>query len=82
MSSDSSSHPKILCSTEDSIGVGYYIDVGAFQKDDDIQRNETLHREAQDAISERCAGEYIEARRVNQNGQQPMNSQHGYFKLF
>lgn len=44
--------PRVLCSTEDSIGVIY-------------QELNTRQDEAMQLISEHCAGEYVEVKRVN-----------------
>jgi len=50
--------PEVLCTTEDSIGVGYYFEANS--------ANEVAqHNEAMRLISEHCAGEYIEVKRVN-----------------
>jgi len=50
--------PEVLCSTKDSIGVGYYFEVNS-------DNEAAQHNEAMLLISEHCAGEYIETKRMN-----------------
>ena len=54
---DTTSSPKVLCANENSIGVGYYFEVNS-------DNEASQHNEPVQLISEHCAGEYIEAKRV------------------